>query len=143
MHSEFIDSGNDAIDLSGSVVSVSDVVIKGVGDKAISVGERSSATASNITVSGAEIAITCKDDSYLSLNKCAVDYSRIGIAIYQKKPEFGPAKIEVTNFKLQGAEVPYMIEKRSILILEGKPFESNYKKVKDILYGAEFGKSSK
>ena len=143
VHSEFIDSGNDAIDLSGSVVSVSDVVIKGVGDKAISVGERSSATASNITVSGAEIAITCKDDSYLSLNKCAVDYSRIGIAIYQKKPEFGPAKIEVTNFKLQGAEVPYMIEKRSILILEGKPFESNYKKVKDILYGAEFGKSSK
>jgi hypothetical protein len=143
VHSEFIDSGNDAIDLSGSIVSVSDVVIKGVGDKAISVGERSSATASNITVSGAEIAITCKDDSYLSLDNCAVNDSRIGVTIYQKKPEFGPAKIEVTNLKLKGAEVPYMIEKRSILILEGEPFDSNYKKVKDILYGAEFGKSSK
>ena len=141
--SEFINSGNDAIDFSGSIVTIEDVMIKKVGDKAISVGEKSAATASRIRIDGAEIALTCKDQSTLTIDDCTISNSRIGVTAYQKKPEFGPGSITATNLTQTGSEVPYMIEKRSTMTLDGKAIASKYKKVKDLLYGAEYGKSSK
>ena len=140
---EFIASGNDAIDLSGSIVTISDVTIDGVGDKAISVGEKSSAKASNILVNKAEIAVTCKDQSELTIDNCQITNSRIGVTAYQKKPEFGPGSIVATNLTQKDSEVPYMIEKRSTLTVDGESVPSDYKKVKDLLYGAQYGKSSK
>jgi hypothetical protein len=142
-NSRFINSGNDAIDLSGSVVTINDVTVNGVGDKAISVGEKSSAKASNIWIKGAEIAVTCKDQSQLTIDHCAISDSRIGVTAYQKKPEFGPGSIAATKLTQTGSEVPYMIEKRSTMTLDGKAIPSTHKKVKDLLYGAQYGKSSK
>ena len=139
----FTASGNDAIDLSGSTVTIRDVAIDEVGDKAISVGEGSSATASGVQISGAEIALTCKDKSKFEVDACDITTSRIGVTAYQKKPEFGPASITISNLSLSGAEIPYMIEENSTLTLDGKSIPSTYESVKDILYGVEFGKSSK
>ena len=142
-NSRFSKSGNDAIDLSGSIVTINDVTVNEVGDKAISVGEKSAAKASNIRIIGAEIALTCKDQSTLTIDNCAISNSRIGVTAYQKKPEFGSGVITATNLTQMGSEVPYMIEKSSTMTLDGKTIPSKFKKVKDLLYGAQYGKSSK
>jgi hypothetical protein len=40
-------------------------------------------------------------------------------------------------------EIPYLIEKGSKLTVNGKQIKSDNKKVKEILYGNEYGKASK
>jgi hypothetical protein len=45
---------------------------------------------------------------------------------------------------IKESEIPFLIEKTSSLLLDGKPYLSdNQVVVKDILYGIEYGKSSK
>lgn len=68
---------------------------------------------------------------------------KIGFASYQKKSEFGPACITATNLKQSNMNLPYLVEPASRLILEGRQIAANQENVRDILYGAEYGKSSK
>ena len=58
---EFIDLGNDAIDLSGSYVSLSNIVITNALDKAISLGENSESYGKNIVIKNSNLGISSKD----------------------------------------------------------------------------------
>ena len=100
-------------------------------------------TARWIEVTNAEIAITSKDRSRLVISDSKVTNSRIGISIFMKKTEYGPAFIEASGVEIVGAELPYLIEANSGFTLDGAAFPPNHKDVKKILYGAEFGKASK
>ena len=66
-NTEFINSGNDAIDISGSNVQVNDVEIIKVGDKAISAGEKSLLKGENILIKDSEIAYASKDLSSIQV----------------------------------------------------------------------------
>ncbi|MBU1996032.1 MAG: CotH kinase family protein, partial [Candidatus Omnitrophica bacterium] len=114
----FKNAGNDGIDASGSYVNIFDVIIDEAGDKGISVGEGSTILAMNVQVNRANIGFASKDTSSLLLNNGSISNSKIGFAVYQKKPEFGPAKIEAKSIKLENVDKPYLIQKGSQLLFD-------------------------
>jgi len=64
-NTSFINCANDAIDISGSNVTIDSVFIQNSGDKGISVGgEESILKATNITIIDSEIGMTSKDRKY-------------------------------------------------------------------------------
>jgi hypothetical protein len=86
-----------------------------VGDKAISAGENATITATNIDVENANIGFASKDFSRLTLDKVTVSNSSKGFTAYQKKPEYGPATINLGEHTLSKVKFPFMIEPTSFL----------------------------
>ncbi len=142
-NTRFSNIGNDAIDISGSSINVDTVSMKNIGDKALSVGEKSVMILRNIDIAHSEIGITAKDLSRVSGSLISMSYTRLGFAVFQKKPEFGPGKIVVDRVTMKDIDTLYVLEKRSSLVLNGKTQVKTDKNLKDLLYGNEFGKSSK
>ncbi|MCB9297029.1 MAG: CotH kinase family protein [Lewinellaceae bacterium] len=141
-NSSFVDVGNDGIDVSGSDIRVSHVNLVRIGDKGLSAGEGSKMVADHITITDSEIGFTSKDRSELIITDSKAVNTRIGITIFMKKSEFGPAYIQADRVQIEGAEIPYLIETNSGFVLDGAGYEANRDDVKKILYGAEFGKAS-
>ncbi|MCB9264171.1 MAG: CotH kinase family protein [Lewinellaceae bacterium] len=141
-NSTFVNVGNDGIDVSGTKIEVSHVSMDEVADKGLSAGEGSDMSARWVEVSGSEIAFTSKDRSRLYISDSKVTNSRIGITLFMKKSEYGPAYAKAENVEIVGAELPYLIEYNSSFMLDGEPFPPNHEDVKKILYGAEYGKAS-
>ena len=56
-------SGNDAIDISGSILQLSNINITYAGYKAISAGEKSQVFGEDISILNSELGITSKDKS--------------------------------------------------------------------------------
>jgi hypothetical protein len=139
----FLRSGNDAIDISGSQIEVRDVEILDCGDKGLSAGENSQLTATNITINSTEIAVASKDLSTIKIDKIVLINNRIGFTAFQKKPEFGSAEIIVNQLTMEKMELPYLIETNSSLTVDGKIIPPSKMNVEEILYGVEYGKSSK
>ncbi len=142
-NSSFINSGNDAIDVSGSAIEVHDVFINNAGDKGLSAGENSQMLVNNVEIVNSEIAVASKDKSEITINKIKIADCEIGFTVYQKKPEFDVAIITVKELEKGEIAIPYLVEENSRLIVEGEAIATSRKNVKDILYGVEFGKSSK
>ena len=86
-----------------------------VGDKAISVGEQAKVTAKNIEVDKANIGFASKDLSVLNISDVTVTNSNKGFVAYQKKPEYGPAKIILGKHTLTNVKNAFMIEAESVL----------------------------
>jgi hypothetical protein len=124
-NSSFINCMNDGIDVSGSTVTISQLLIRNAGDKGLSVGENSRMNASNIDVKKCRIAIVAKDESVLMLENSDASDCEIGFAVYQKKPEFGPARISLKNARTQNNVIAYLLEKGSSLTLNDVPLERN------------------
>lgn len=143
VHTSFIDCGNDGIDVSGSRIEVQNVVVNGSGDKGLSAGENSQMIASNIDIRNAEIAVASKDMSEIEIDGIQITDCRIGFTLFQKKPEFDAAKIKVRNYRQGKIEKPFLVEERSKLVIDGKTIPPSRANVKEILYGVEYGKSSK
>lgn len=142
-NTSFVNCGNDAIDISGSVLEITNVLIYGAGDKGLSIGENSSAKGSDIEITDAEIAIASKDLSQLVLQSVTLTNCSLGFTVYMKKPEFGPASISITELSMNGVTDSYIVEENSSLFIEGQRMQSNQEAVKDLLYGVKYGKSSK
>jgi len=142
-NSSFVNCGNDAIDVSGSVAELENIFIDGTADKGVSSGENSRVTARHLDIRNSEIALTSKDKSEFVVDNVKLANCGAGFAVYVKKPEFGPAALTAQNVKMSECRAPYLIEHNSAMKLEGKVMVSNYEKVERILYGVEFGKASK
>jgi len=135
MNTIFERSGNDAIDVSGSIIKIDNVEIKSVNDKAISVGENSNVKVFNTKISDSYIAVASKDTSSIIGNDLSIENSNIAFTAYQKKSEFGPASISIDKLKTMNVEILYMVENKSQLIIDGNPMESNSKLLYETLYG--------
>ena len=57
-----------------------------------------------------------------------------GLVAFQKKPEYGPAKIEIENLKMRNKIAFHKIEVGSTLMLNGKLMEGREKKLALKLY---------
>lgn len=140
--SSFVNCGNDAIDVSGSVIELENIYINKVGDKGLSAGENSRLIVKQIEIHNAELGVASKDLSKIDIENITLYDNRVGFSVYQKKPEFGPAYIEANKIKASKLEVFYLLEAGSKLILEQKAVDPTGKDIKDILYGVQYGKSS-
>ena len=137
IESSFINCGNDAIDVSGSVITLENININGTGDKGISVGEKSSISANHITINDANIAIASKDSSKITINGIDIRNSKIGFTAFQKKSEYGPASISANELELENIDTPYLIETDSHLTVDGEMIKPIHDNVKKILYPTE------
>ena len=115
--SNFTNIGNDAIDFSGSIGKVNQVTINQTGDKGISVGEKSQAIIDSASFANLNLAIASKDLSEVESNRLEFNNVNVGVAAYQKKPEFGPAKVTQKIYVTTGLKTPYEIETNSLLLL--------------------------
>ncbi len=135
--------GNDAIDISGSSITISDVLISNVEDKAISAGEASKVLVDRTDVTNVELAFTSKDLSEIIGSEISVTSSKVGFVGFKKKPEFGSATIRVSDLKINDVDVPFLIETGSSAFLDGEEIRSEkLENVKNMLYGKEYGKKS-
>jgi hypothetical protein len=125
--STFKNSGNDAIDVSGSSIKLKNVNISLAGDKGLSVGENSKVIADSVVIEKANIAAASKDLSILRINNMSVANSRIGFAAFQKKTEFGPAKIIAEEVSITNVDKLHFIENKSTLTLNGKSIKGAHK----------------
>ncbi len=140
---KFIQVGNDAIDVSGSNIKLSDIYILNPEDKGISGGEDSHLVCKNVTIKGGEIAVASKDNSKIEINNLIIDSTQLGYCAFQKKTEFGPGIIIVKNAKTDKVTNNHLIETGSVLYVNGVQVTEKMNKVKELLYGVTYGKSSK
>jgi hypothetical protein len=109
----FLNIGNDAIDASGSVLSIAGCRIMSAGDKGISAGEQSTMHVTWTNVDGASIGIASKDKSKVTADHIDLKNCSLGFTAFQKKPEYGPAFIEINNYKASGVNQLYNIQEGS------------------------------
>lgn len=141
-NSLFVHSGNDAIDVSGSVVEVVDTRIEDTGDKGLSGGENSVLKVTNVEFVRAAIAVASKDMSEVHIDGIRIAESDVGMTLFQKKPEFGAASMVISNLEMASVQIPYLVEEHSKLVIDGSRVRANRRVVKDELYGKRWGKRS-
>jgi uncharacterized protein YjbI with pentapeptide repeats len=124
----------DGVDLSGSSIKIENVTFENIGDKALSIGENSVLKGVNIEIKNSRIAIASKDLSYSKLNNLRIKDSKIGLAVFQKKTEYGPSRLEVKNLIMEGVDKPNLVESGSKLFIEGNSIKPNKDDVKKFLY---------
>ncbi len=124
----FRNSGNDGLDVSGSVVNITNIKISNPGDKGVSVGEKSNVFMSDVEVDGGYICVASKDQSEANIKSIDISNCKYGFAIYQKKAEFGPSSINAINVNVFSIENKYIVERGSNLLVDGK-----------IILGSKFG----
>ncbi|HUU27501.1 MAG TPA: CotH kinase family protein [archaeon] len=142
MNSSFVNCGNDAVDVSGSAIEISNIYINGAGDKGLSAGESSQLNVKQAEIVNAEVGVASKDNSKVDIDLLDIHESAVGLAAFQKKPEYGPGILSVTGLKITNVKLPYLVEDNSIIIVDKKRKDTNCKKVENMLYGAVYGKKS-
>jgi len=126
--------GGDAIDLSGSNVSVDNVRVLETKDKAISAGEDTRVTISRSIFNGVGFGIASKDLSDVLAQDIQINNASIAaLAAYQKKSLFGPSTITVRGISVTETSNLHLIQKGSSAIIDGKNIEGLELDV-DLLY---------
>ena len=116
--SSFYDIAGDAIDFSGSVVEVTNVTIRRIGDKGISVGEASNVTVQNIDAEEVGIAIASKDLSQVTGEGIVIRGARnAGLAAYTKKSEYGPGYMTLNSVKFIDTSTETLIGLNSWIVV--------------------------
>jgi len=132
-NSLFINCGNDGADFSGSEIKISNVEIINAGDKGISAGEKSIVEIYNTRINKSNICIASKDISEVYIENFYGENCNYGFALYQKKPEFGPANINAVSVTFINTNKNYLVEKDSILTINDSIIIDTKKNVYDKL----------
>ena len=140
--SSFENLGNDAIDVSGSNISLNNVRVTGAGDKAISIGENSMATMKEVGIADSEIGVNTKDLSITEIDGLNIKNTRLAFTAFQKKEEYGAGKIVADNVISFEVDEMYLIEENSSMTLNGKEIMTKVRAVKDKMYGNDYGRKS-
>lgn len=129
--------GNDAIDVSDTQVNLKNINIDGASDKGISAGEGSEVAGGNVNVKNSFIGIASKDISSVELEESRLENNKYGLCVYQKKPEYGPAKLQIHNLVLNTSQEPYLLEKGSSLAINYVDKSPNKNNIYTFLYGGQ------
>jgi hypothetical protein len=130
----FLDIGNDAIDFSGSRITIREVQVDRANDKGISGGEESYLTVENTVIRKCNIGLASKDLSVVEFSGGELADCKYGLVLLQKKPEYGPATIFLNNTKIIQPETEMLIEKGSKVIRDKEVIEGQKEKLAAIFY---------
>ena len=109
----FEDIGNDALDFSGSTASIDNIIANNIHDKVISAGEESYITILDIQINNSNFGIVSKDRSKILANNIEFNNVNYIAAAYQKKSEFGPAKININNHRVIEGDSKFIVGNNS------------------------------
>jgi len=113
--------GGDGVDMGGTRATIRGTRISNVRDKAISVGERSSLTASGLTIDHVGIGITSKNGSTAEVSESEfTDVSDVALVVYMNQPEFGPGSLKAANNRILRTALPALAQTGSRLELDGR-----------------------
>jgi hypothetical protein len=117
----FRDGAADGLDLSGSDVSVRDCRFEGLGDKGLSIGERSRARVEGGQARDVAVGVAAKDASEVELSAFRIEARHYALAAFVKKPEYGPARLVARGCELAGALGAAIAQTGCVLELDGVP----------------------
>ena len=115
-----VDTGNDAFDFSGSLITIENCTFKNIGDKGVSAGEKATIKIESSFINGADIGVASKDLSKVTIENITVENCNKAFAAYQKKPEYGPGKITVKNYTAKNNKFLELAEDNSIITFDEK-----------------------
>lgn len=133
-NTKFKKIGNDAIDFSGSKININNCIIDNINDKGISGGENSTLSVSNTNINNCNIGVASKDLSLVKIESSKIKNCKYAFTAFQKKPEYGPASIIAKKISHNNNETLFLIEKKSLLILNQKKIPGDIENVTDIFY---------
>lgn len=113
----FSHTGNDGMDFSGSHITIASAFVEHAGDKGISLGEKSTIEILDATVENSIIGLASKDLTTVTVRNITLMNNEQAFTAYQKKPEYGPAKIIVEKYRAEGNKQLYVLQKDSRLKL--------------------------
>ena len=142
INTSFKNIGNDAIDASTSRIKISNLIITNVNDKGISAGEDSYIHGENIEIYNTSLPLSCKDLSTMTLNEIEINNCDVVFNVFQKKPEYGPARMTCQNVVYNNFKKDYLVQFNNNLNINSKEIKSKIKDVESKLYGKIYGKSS-
>ncbi|MBT6036472.1 MAG: hypothetical protein HOJ34_06325 [Kordiimonadaceae bacterium] len=139
---KFINLGNDAIDASGSYISLTNIEIEAAGDKGLSIGERSEMNGRDIKIQNSGVAVTAKDSSSFELTEVTLRDNDVGFALFQKKSEYSVAQGTVTDLTMVNSTENYLIQTGSVLSIDSILITGDLKDVEALMYGAVYGRAT-
>lgn len=118
----FGNSGEDAVDVSGTTLTVRGCTFEAIGDKAFSIGEGSNLVANDNHVRRAAIAVATKDRSQATFERLRVDaVEHFVAAAYVKKPEFGACNLVIQGLVWPGpAPARHLCQTGCTVLVDGQ-----------------------
>ena len=125
--------GGDAIDISGSNITVENTRFVNIDDKSLSVGEQSPMQAPGVDINGTGTGAASKDGSNLVLKSSGIHNVHVaGLMAYIKKPEFGPGRITASTIDFGDGFEKVRAQKGSAIIIDNNIVETVDIDVKDM-----------
>ncbi len=110
--------GGDAVDTSGSDVSIYDTEFFNIGDKGLSAGEKSNIYVENLKIKSARFGLVSKDLSKIVGGNIDITNSfQYDVMAFQKKMHFGPGFIKVEKVK---SDNNILSQKKSTIYINNK-----------------------
>lgn len=120
-NSRFVNIGGDAIDFSGSEIAVEHSIFSDIHDKAVSVGEASTVSASEIRVSNSGTGVAVKDGSDAVINQSEFDGIRYATMMsYTKKNVYGPSRLVAMDIQYSESRNALVAQGKNSIHLDGK-----------------------
>jgi hypothetical protein len=118
----FRDGAADGLDVSGADVRVTDCRFLRLGDKALSIGEKSRAVIENGLAEDVSVGVAAKDDSEVEVRGLVIKGARnYALAAYVKKPEYGPSRLHAHGVVIEGVGLGDAIAQTGCLLeIDGK-----------------------
>jgi len=117
--SYFQNIAGDALDFSGSKVSIRNVKTFDIGDKSISGGEESFLDVQDSELGSSAIGITSKDGSSVRVKNTIIrDYKLFGVMTYDKKNFYTNASSMVINNSTINGITPFLRETGSVMEID-------------------------
>ena len=117
----FHDITGDAVDVSGTKVTVRNTQMERITDKGVSVGEKSTVTVQEVTMDTVGIGIASKDLSKTYVYATQISHARFAaLAAYIKKPVYGPAYLEAPDLVVTDTQTEAVVQIGSTILLRGK-----------------------
>jgi hypothetical protein len=125
--------GGDAIDISGSNITVENTRFINIDDKSLSVGEQSTMHATGLDINGTGTGAASKDGSNLEIKSSEIHNAHVaGLMAYIKKPEFGPGRITASIIDFGDGFEKARAQKGSTIIIDNNKVETVDIDVKDM-----------
>jgi hypothetical protein len=116
----FHDVRGDAIDLSGSQVTVEDISLLRVYDKGVSAGEGSTVGVMGAYALDVGLPFASKDLSSLTVTQARIARAwTAGLAAYVKKLEYGTASIRASHVVFEDQSTPALVQEGSQVTIDG------------------------
>ncbi|PID89653.1 MAG: hypothetical protein CSB01_00770 [Bacteroidia bacterium] len=121
----------DGFSFSGSNVGVENCDLYAIGRCGISSRKSSNIGVRNTKIRNSSIGFVAKDLSLIMSFSSELIRCNYGMLVMKKRPEFGPSSIMAYNLEHQGIDSLYLIEKGSIINLNGKTIRGNEKNLSE------------